>query len=97
MEIICGRFKKTKKNCDYWQCYQYGNKKYMCADRQHADICTFSFHPVKHITTGEGGAILTNDENLFTLKSSIDQIYIANITKKPEYKKIFHAKIDLKL
>ena len=25
---------------------------------------TFSFHPVKHITTGEGGAILTDDEKL---------------------------------
>jgi len=26
-----------------------------------ADMTTFSFHPVKHITTGEGGMILTND------------------------------------
>ncbi len=25
----------------------------------------FSFHPVKHITTGEGGAVTTNDENLY--------------------------------
>ena len=25
---------------------------------------TFSFHPVKHITTGEGGAILTDDDKL---------------------------------
>ena len=25
-----------------------------------ADVATQSFHPVKHITTGEGGAILTN-------------------------------------
>lgn len=30
-----------------------------------ADMTTLSFHPVKHITTGEGGAILTNDENLY--------------------------------
>ena len=28
-----------------------------------ADITCFSFHPVKHITTGEGGACLTNDAN----------------------------------
>ena len=28
------------------------------------DISTFSFYPNKHITTGEGGMILTNDENL---------------------------------
>jgi perosamine synthetase len=26
-----------------------------------ADLSTFSFHPVKHITTGEGGMITTND------------------------------------
>lgn len=29
-----------------------------------ADITEFSFHPVKHITTGEGGALTTNDERL---------------------------------
>lgn len=27
-----------------------------------ADAAILSFHPVKHVTTGEGGAILTNDE-----------------------------------
>ncbi|MBZ0307056.1 MAG: UDP-4-amino-4,6-dideoxy-N-acetyl-beta-L-altrosamine transaminase [Anaerolineae bacterium] len=26
-----------------------------------ADLSTFSFHPVKHVTTGEGGAITTNN------------------------------------
>lgn len=30
-----------------------------------ADISIFSFHPVKHVTTGEGGAALTNDRELF--------------------------------
>lgn len=30
-----------------------------------ADMTTFSFHPVKTITCGEGGAILTNDEALY--------------------------------
>ncbi len=30
-----------------------------------ADLAVFSFHPVKHITTGEGGMITTNDENLY--------------------------------
>jgi perosamine synthetase len=29
-----------------------------------ADLNIFSFHPVKHITTGEGGMITTNDSNL---------------------------------
>lgn len=31
-----------------------------------ADITTLSFHPVKTITTGEGGAVLTNDDGLAT-------------------------------
>lgn len=30
-----------------------------------ADITTFSFHPVKTITGGEGGAITTNDEEIY--------------------------------
>ena len=30
-----------------------------------SDLATLSFHPVKHITTGEGGAILTNDEEIY--------------------------------
>jgi UDP-4-amino-4,6-dideoxy-N-acetyl-beta-L-altrosamine transaminase len=29
-----------------------------------SDLCVFSFHPVKIITTGEGGAITTNDPDL---------------------------------
>ncbi|QZY56313.1 UDP-4-amino-4,6-dideoxy-N-acetyl-beta-L-altrosamine transaminase [Crassaminicella profunda] len=30
-----------------------------------AHMTTFSFHPVKHITTGEGGVITTNDEEFY--------------------------------
>lgn len=30
-----------------------------------SDMTTFSFHPVKHITTGEGGMITTNDYSLY--------------------------------
>ncbi len=30
-----------------------------------ADMTTFSFHPVKTVTGGEGGAVLTNDEALY--------------------------------
>lgn len=31
-----------------------------------ADMTTFSFHPVKTVTGGEGGAVLTNDDGLYT-------------------------------
>ena len=30
----------------------------------HSDLTCFSFHPVKPITTGEGGAVTTNDDRL---------------------------------
>ncbi|MFH1777834.1 MAG: UDP-4-amino-4,6-dideoxy-N-acetyl-beta-L-altrosamine transaminase [Candidatus Omnitrophota bacterium] len=32
---------------------------------RHSDMTVFSFHPVKHITTGEGGAITTNNKNYY--------------------------------
>lgn len=31
----------------------------------YSDLTVFSFHPVKHITTGEGGMITTNNEDLY--------------------------------
>ncbi len=31
---------------------------------KYADIVTQSYHPVKHITSGEGGSVLTNDLNI---------------------------------
>jgi len=34
-------------------------------DCSYSDISTFSFHPVKQITTGEGGAITTNDKEIY--------------------------------
>ncbi len=36
-----------------------------CGDGSHADLTVFSFHPVKHIATGEGGMITTNNEELY--------------------------------
>lgn len=31
----------------------------------YSDMAVMSFHPVKHITTGEGGMVLTNDRDLY--------------------------------
>jgi UDP-4-amino-4,6-dideoxy-N-acetyl-beta-L-altrosamine transaminase len=41
------------------------NTKRIVGDCSYSEITTFSFHPVKHITTGEGGAILTNDKSIY--------------------------------
>ena len=34
-------------------------------DGRHSDLTIFSFHPVKTVTTGEGGAVATNDPELY--------------------------------
>jgi UDP-4-amino-4,6-dideoxy-N-acetyl-beta-L-altrosamine transaminase len=39
-------------------------KRY-CGDGAFADLAIFSFHPVKHIATGEGGMITTNSRELY--------------------------------
>ncbi len=40
----------------------YGDNK--IGSCEYSDFCVFSFHPVKIITTGEGGAIMCNNEEL---------------------------------
>lgn len=41
-----------------------GNKQH-CGNGRFADLAIFSFHPVKHIASGEGGMITTNNEELY--------------------------------
>jgi len=36
-----------------------------CGNSEFADLAIFSFHPVKHIATGEGGMITTNRQDLY--------------------------------
>jgi UDP-4-amino-4,6-dideoxy-N-acetyl-beta-L-altrosamine transaminase len=36
-----------------------------CGNGNFADLAIFSFHPVKHIASGEGGIVTTNDEKLY--------------------------------
>lgn len=41
------------------------SKRQKCGNGKFADISIFSFHPVKHIATGEGGMATTNDPELY--------------------------------
>lgn len=41
----------------------YCDKKIGCCE--YSDMAIFSFHPVKIITTGEGGMIMTNDQKIY--------------------------------
>jgi dTDP-4-amino-4,6-dideoxygalactose transaminase len=47
----------------------------------HSDMAVFSFHPAKHITTGEGGVVLTNDVEHYQALSSLRN---HGITKDPD-------------
>ena len=40
-------------------------KNQIIGNCKYSDICIFSFHPVKIITSGEGGAILTNNKKFY--------------------------------
>ena len=69
------KFIKLKKKFDFKiiedACHALGaeyickNKKLKVGSCKHSDVCTFSFHPLKTITTGEGGAVTTNSKKIY--------------------------------
>jgi UDP-4-amino-4,6-dideoxy-N-acetyl-beta-L-altrosamine transaminase len=76
---------------------QYSHKIFLIEDACHAlgsiykdkkvgscafsDMTVMSFHPVKHITTGEGGVVLTNDDGL---RKKLKLLRSHGITGDPE-------------
>lgn len=54
-------FQLVNDNCHALGAEIDNDPAYAC---KYADVVNMSFHPVKHITSGEGGAVLTNDEQL---------------------------------
>ena len=49
----------------FWASYDNANKKIRIGSCKYADLCAFSFHPVKSITTGEGGLLTTNNSSYY--------------------------------
>ncbi len=45
--------------------YRHKGREFRAGGCVHSDLAVLSFHPVKHIATGEGGAVLTNDALLY--------------------------------
>ena len=45
--------------------YRLKTKNYMVGSCKHSDISTFSLHPLKTITSGEGGVATTNKKHLY--------------------------------
>lgn len=58
---------------------EYKNSK--IGNCKYSDMTIFSFHPVKHITTGEGGMITTNSKELY---EKLILLRSHGITKDPE-------------
>jgi dTDP-4-amino-4,6-dideoxygalactose transaminase len=52
-----------------------------CGNGNFADLSIFSFHPVKHIATGEGGMITTNNEQLY---KKLMELRTHGIIRSPE-------------
>lgn len=61
--------------------YTHGGREFRVGACGHADMAIFSFHPVKHIATGEGGAVLTNDPGLY---EALCDLRTHGITKDPD-------------
>jgi len=57
-----------------------GNEQ-KCGNGNFADLAIFSFHPVKHIATGEGGMITTNNKTLY---EKLILLRTHGITKNPD-------------
>ncbi len=44
--------------------YLHGDQEYRVGGNPHSDLTVFSFHPVKHVAMGEGGAVVTDNDEL---------------------------------
>jgi len=64
-------------------CHAFGGKykNSMIGKCKYSDMCIFSFYPVKHITTGEGGMITTNSKGLY---EKLIMLRTHGITKNPK-------------
>ena len=57
-------------------CHAFGsqykiNSSHKIGSCKHSDIATFSFHPLKTITTGEGGCLTTNNYKIFKMAKNL--------------------------
>lgn len=84
-------FRKLADEYDLWivedACHAPGGyfidsegKQQNCGNGKLSDLAIFSFHPVKHIASGEGGMITTNDEKLY---NKLLRLRTHGITKEP--------------
>lgn len=56
-------------------------RKQMVGNCKYSDMACFSFHPVKHIATGEGGAVTTSNPKLY---AAVNLFRTHGVTKNPD-------------
>lgn len=61
--------------------YTHEGEVYKAASCTHTDMAILSFHPAKHITTGEGGAVCTRDKKLY---EKLLELRTHGITRDPK-------------
>ena len=62
--------------------YTFRNREYMVGSCKHSDISTFSMHPVKSITSGEGGILTTNNKAFFNTANKFKSHNLIKNSKK---------------
>ena len=82
--------------------YYFNKKKFKACDNSFSDISTLSFHPAKIITSGEGGALLTNNRKIYQkaltlMNHGYQKSYIKKKGYKHEYYKILYAGYNFRL
>ena len=73
-------FQLINDNCHAMGASYFNDTKYAI---KYADVVVQSYHPVKHITTGEGGAIFTNDR---IINKKVRSLRSHGIVKKADNK-----------
>ena len=85
-------FQKLKKKYNFYiiedachafgASYKYKSRYFKIGSCKHSDISVFSFHPVKTITTGEGGSVCTNNSKFY---KRMKEFKNHNIIRKNKY------------
>ncbi len=65
--------------------YRVNKNHYKVGSCKHADISTFSLHPLKTITTGEGGIVTTNSKKIYEKLLNLRSLGIKRKKKHWEY------------
>jgi UDP-4-amino-4,6-dideoxy-L-N-acetyl-beta-L-altrosamine transaminase len=82
--------------------YKINKKNYKICDNTFCDISTLSFHPTKIVTTGEGGALLTNNKNIYQkalklMNHGYEKSFIKKNGQKHAYYKIVSPGYNFRL